>query len=286
MADTIFELGLFGEGGGADGAAGAEGAAGAQAGPDEAQQGEDAERRAAFDEMIAANKDLYEERFQQQLDRRMKGANRQAEALRGQVSRYERLAQSLAARYGVDPGNLDGLEQAVAGDQSWLEEQAAKNGLTVEQQKHVNALEAENRRFKAVQEQAEAQANSDRVLADWQSQAEALKQEFPEFDLDEEVRNNPEFVALIVNDRHPAKLRNAYISTHFDDIVGGAMQYAVQRTAGKVAASVRANGAMPVEGAGRGGAAAKTTLDPNNLTKEQCDELERRARRGERITVR
>jgi len=280
--DVAFDLTIFegeGEGGGA--VAGADGqAAGAQAGAENAQGGEDAERRAAFEEMLAANKDLYEERLKSQLDRRMRGANAEREQLRGNLSRYDALAQALGARYGVDPTDIGQLEQAVNGDQSWLEEQAARNGLTVEQQKHQNALEAENQRYKAAQKAAQDQANWNRRAAQLQAQIDETKQVYPQFDYDQELLND-DFVQMVKGN---VPVRLAYQVVHQDELMSGAMQYAVQRTAGRVADSVRANGLRPTEGAGRGSAPAGVKTDISKLTREQCEELERRAMRGERVT--
>ena len=80
-------------------------------------------------------------------------------------------------------------------------------------------------------------------------------------------------------------MKLAYETIHHDEIVGGSMQYAVQRTEKRVIDSVRANGLRAVEGAGANTAAATYTTDINKLTKQQCEDMERRAMRGERITL-
>lgn len=281
MIEVFFELQIFaGEGGGAEGAGNAEGqAAGMQA--ENAGQAEDAARREAFEKAIADNKDLYEERLKAQLDRRMKGAQRDMDLLKGQNARYNGLAQAIAQRYGIDATDMDGLEKAVREDQSWLEEQAARNGLTVEQQKHINDLEARNKEFEAARKAAERQARRDSALAQWTAEAEDLKGVYPEFDLDSEL-DNPDFAKLLGSG---VAMRTAYEVCHHDELVTSAMQYAVQRTAGAVANSVRANGLRPVEGAGGNIAPASMTMDVNKMTREQREELKRRALRGERITL-
>ncbi len=297
--DVVFELQIFAEGGG-DGAGsnpsgpsgqlpykGSQGAqaadgqtAGAQA--DDGQAEEDKARRAAFEEVLAANKDLYEERLKAQLDRRMRSSQRDMDLLKGQNARFNGLAQAIAQRYGINANDMDGLEKAIREDQSWIEEQAAKNGLTVEQQRHMNELEAKNREFEAARAAAERQAQKDATLAKWQTEADALKQTYEDFDLDTEVAN-PDFARLLGSG---VAMQTAYEVVHHDELISGAMKYAVNRTANAVAANVRANGLRPTEGAGRGGAPSSMNLDVHKLSKEQRADIVRRVERGERITLR
>lgn len=286
--DVVFELQIFAEGGG-DGA-GSAGAAGAQAADgqtagaqaDDGQAEEDKARRAAFEEVLAANKDLYEERLKQQLDRRMRSSQRDMDLLKGQNARFNGLAQAIAQRYGINANDMDGLEKAIREDQSWIEEQAARNGLTVEQQKHIFELEAKNKEFEEARERAEKQARTEAVLSQWQKESDELKLVYPDFDFDTEQKN-PDFCYLI---GRGMTLRKAYEAVHLDELVTGAMEYAVNRTANAVAANVRANGLRPTEGAGRGGAPSSMNLDVHKLSKEQRADIVRRVERGERITLR
>lgn len=279
-SERLFDLTIFageggGEGGGADGAA-----AGAQAGADaEAAAAQDAARREAFETSFNEYKDLYQEKLQKQLSQRMKSHDRESAALKTENQRYQALAQSLANRYGVDPADLEGITKAVDDDSSWLEEMAAKNGLTVEQQRHMNQLTADNARMMAERAEAERQRQADATLAAWRQEAEAVKQTFPDFDLDAEAQN-PDFARLLQSN---VPMQTAYQVVHMDELMQSGMQYAVQRTASNMAANIRANGLRPTEGAGKGTAPTKIALDVNKLTKEQRAELIKRAERGEEI---
>lgn len=280
--EILFDLQLFGEGdgGGSDGGAAAQGAeAGLQTdngAADEAQA-----RTDEFEAYISEHKDLYEAKLKQQLDRRMKGATRDIDALKGQNARYDALAQAIAQRYGKDANDLAALEQAVREDESWIEEQAARNGLTKEQQKHWNAIEAENARFKAAREEAERMAQRDATLQRWQAEADQLKQIYHEFDLDEEV-NNPEFASLVGKG---VAMQTAYEVVHKDELLTNAISYANNRAKTAIAASVRANGMRPTEGAGGNSAPSSMKLDVEKMTKEQRQEVIRRVMSGERITL-
>lgn len=276
----LFALNIFdGEGAGA---ADAEGAA-AQGNQTDAGKGDDetVRRRAEFDEYIKANKDLYGERFERELGRRMKGVTGERDRLKGDNERYARMAETLTLKYGTAAGDMDALEAAINNDKAALEEQAAEAGLTPEQLMNMRRLEAENSRFKAAAEAQEREAERERILQKWNEEAEAIKAVYEGFDLETEAQN-PDFTQLL-GAGVPMKL--AYETIHHDEIVGGSMQYAVQRTEKRVIDSVRANGLRAVEGAGANTAAATYTTDINKLTKQQCEDMERRAMRGERITL-
>ncbi len=259
---------------------GAEGAEGGQT-DTEQQSDENGRRRAEFDEYIKANKDLYGERFERELGRRMKGVTGERDRLKGDNERYARMAETLTLKYGTAAGDMDALEAAINNDKAALEEQAAEAGLTPEQLMNMRRLEAENSRFKAAAEAQEREAERERVLQKWNEEAEAIKAVYEGFDLETEAQN-PDFTQLL-GAGVPMKL--AYETIHHDEIVGGSMQYAVQRTEKRVIDSVRANGLRAVEGAGANTAAATYTTDINKLTKQQCEDMERRAMRGERITL-
>ena len=259
---------------------GAEGAEGGQTGAEQ-QSDENGRRRAEFDEYIKANKDLYGERFERELGRRRKGVTGERDRLKGDNERYARMAETLTLKYGTAAGDMDALEAAINDDKAALEEQAAEAGLTPEQLMNMRRLEAENSRFKAAAEAQEREAERERVLQKWNEEAEAIKAVYEGFDLETEAQN-PDFTQLL-GAGVPMKL--AYETIHHDEIVGGSMQYAVQRTEKRVIDSVRANGLRAVEGAGANTAAATYTTDINKLTKQQCEDMERRAMRGERITL-
>ena len=278
----MFDLRLFdGEGGGAaTAAAGAAEASGAGSVTDQAQ-GEAQDRQKAFDDFIKQHKDLYDARVKDQITRRMKASDAEKSTMRASLDRHNTLIAKLSEKYGVDATDLDGIEKAMDSDTSYIEEEAASRGLTVEQLRHMRAIEAENKRFKAAAEAQQAQMQRDSVLAKWNEQAEQLKAVYPDFDLETEAAN-ADFAQLLGNG---VDMRLAYEVIHRDELTEQSMRYAVQRTEKRVADSVRANGRRPAEGAGKGGAAAAIETDVSKMTKQQMEDLERRARRGERITL-
>ena len=129
-------------------------------------------------------------------------------------------------------------------------------------------------------DEAPIRASFRRLLAE----GEHLRQLYPGLDLGAELAN-PRFAALLASLERtgaPEPLRMAYEATHHDQILGGVVRYAVERTAAQIAEGVRSGALRPAENGGT--AASDTRLDPGNLTADQRRDIRQRVMRGERIT--
>lgn len=299
MSDTFFDLQLFGEGdeaagsieGSTDGVATvtaenpttegmAAGGEGEQAAP---AQGEEAPVE-TWDELIAGKyKKEYNKAVKSAVEKRFKNQR----DLQGQIDSIDPMIRALAQRYGVAP-NADGsipigaLTSAVMDDNSMYEQEAFQRGMSVNDLKQLKRLEAENAQLKRSNEQASEQREWEAL----KQQGETLKQVYPDFDLDMEMQN-PQFGRLLATMQRsgfPDAVRTAYEAVHRDEIMGGAMQYAVKQTEQKISNSIQSGMRRPSEnGTQHQSAASAATFDPSKLTKAQIDDLKRRAERGERI---
>lgn len=316
MMHEIFGLQFFaggGGGGGAGGGAGSGAAGGAGAGapaaagtaaeaeslenvqygkqPEQAQNdpirpekaAEPTDRKKAFEALIKGEyKDEFAERTQQIINDRFK----QTKTLETRMQQLDPVLQMLAEKYGVDdPSNVEAISKAIQDDDSYYEDEADEKGLSVAQLKEFKRMERENAEFKRMAEEHDRQQHADMIYQQWIDQSEQVKQIYGDFDLREEI-GNPEtgerFMGLL---RNGIDVKTAYEVLHKDDIIGGAMQYAVQRTEKRVADTIRARGMRPQEnGAGGNATAMIHKSDVNSLTKRDRDEIARRVRRGERIT--
>lgn len=319
--ETMFNLQLFGEGGGAAGGEGAgAGAADGVAGnpattgksgkaarnpladvqygkapeAEEAQQqGEVAQKESAqqaavdpdkaFEQLIKGEyKDAFAKRTQRIIDDRFK----HAKGLEAQVQQMEPMLQMLAERYGLeDPKDLKAIMKAMEDDDGYYEEEAMRRDMSVAQLKQMKQMERENAQFKRAQAEQERQQNADRIYQGWLQQSEQVKQAYGNFDLRSEI-GNPEtgerFMGLL---RSGIDVKTAYEVIHKDDIIGGAMAYTAQQTEKRVTDSIRARGMRPTENGSSGNAAAVVRkADVNTLTRKDRDEIARRVMRGEKIS--
>jgi hypothetical protein len=235
------------------------------------------DRKARFEEMIKGEfKDLYDERMQNTLSKRLKGLNETAE-------KYNSLSPTLellAKKYGIkDSSDIEALNKAISDDDSYFEDEAMEKGISVEQLKEIRKMERENAELKRQMQEQEQHENANRLYAAWMDQAENARQTYPSFDLKSEMAN-PRFVDLL---RSNIDVKTAYEVIHKDEIIPAAMQFAAQQVEQKVANKIKAGGARPSENGMSSQSAAVVKSDVSQLSKEDRAEIIRRVQRGERI---
>lgn len=240
-----------------------------------AQKPED--KQTAFEKLIREEyKEQFAARTQAIIDKRFKESKR----LEEQLGEAKPILDMLAQKYGVAPGDLKRLTAAIEEDDSYYEDEATRKGLTVEQLKEMKRMERENETLRRSVMEKERREEAERVYADWVRQGDELKAVYPAFDLQAECQND-QFIGLL---RSNIDVRTAYEVVHRDEILGGAMQYAVQQASQKIVNGIRAKGSRPTENGVDSGSAAIVKSDVNALTRKDRDEIERRVMRGERIS--
>ena len=234
----------------------------------------------SFDELIKGEyKNDFDAKVQDILGKRFKSAKASEEKL----AKLAPMLEQLAGRYGVAVGNdgsvdVDALGKALDADDTWMEQQAAERGMSLETYKTINKLETEAKRRErqdaAALEEQQRRAAFDKLVA----QAEQARSIYPGFNLEQEI-NNPAFMRLT---SVGVDAKTAYEVIHKDEILAGGMQYAAQTAAQRVADAVQAGQRRPTENGLGGSAPAKTRItDPTKLTKAQRAEIRRRVARGD-----
>lgn len=285
----------------AEGGAGAAGASGASAGGAAAGAGTGApdavgneksagtaspqpgpDKLSLFRGMITGEyKDEFGQEMQRIIDKRFAKAKQTEASLKA----VQPLIGMLAEKYGVKPEDVAGLSKAIEADRSFWEEDAAKAGMSVEQYKKYKQLERENQQLLADKRAAASHDAEQEAIAQLNAEVEDAKKIYPGLDLEAEL-NDP------VNGANFAKLLNSGIDVktcyqviHNDEIMMGAMQYAGQKAAEQVAASVQANRNRPPENGGSNTGAVSGTPDAEHMTKAERRALAARARAGERVVL-
>ena len=234
------------------------------------------DRNAKYEAFIKEHKDLDDARIQNIVQKRLKNSKET-------VEKYEALAPTLeilAKKYGVDASDTVALNKAIEEDDSYFEEEALEKGITVEQLKEIRKMERENAELKRQMEEQSRKENAAKTYAQWMEQAEATKSVYPSFNLEAEMQN-PQFRSLL---RSNIDVRTAYEVIHKDDIIAGAMQFAVKTAEQKTTNKIIANGARPTENGNSSQGAAQSKSDVSLLTKADRAEVMRRVARGEKIS--
>lgn len=223
----------------------------------------------------------YKEEFQNQTQGIINKRFREMKTLQEQNGQLSKLAEKLADRYGVSAGDTEGLLKAIDADSGFLREQADRAGMTVEQYREQQSLRRENAHYRQQQEALERERGIQEQVNKWHQEAEQVKEIYPDFDLEKEFRESKDFTDLI---KSGIPVQKAYEVAHFDQLVGGALQYATKKAAEATANNIRNRAERPEEGASKGGPAVTVKSDVHKLTRKDREEIARRVAAGEHIT--
>lgn len=253
------------------------------------------ERRRAYRELMDGEyKDLYQEDTQGLINRRFK----ETKDLRETNTKQKAVLDILAQRYGIADGDVTKIQEAIEKDDDMWSEMAAEAGFEdvakyrdyVKLQNETKALRAAEAERREAEERAQRAVQQQRFVAEktakWNAEAEALKAQYPEFDISREHTNKEFMSALTFYDRAQVQnpVERAYKATHHDEIVSGAVEKARAQTEKNVVDNIRAKGKRPIENGVQNNSSFKAGIDWGNLSKSQRAELLRRAERGEIIT--
>ena len=241
------------------------------------------QRKADFESLIKGDyKDLFDGRVQSIINARFK----ETKNLEARVKSVDNLMQALSGKYGVSANDSEALMKAINEDNSYFEDEADKRGLTVEQLKTMRKMQAENDQLRKMMEQRQHEEFKTQLFTKWERESEQCGQSYPGFDFQRET-TNPEtgerFMSLL--DRG-IDIKTAYEVIHKDELLGGAIQYAVAETQKRTVDSIRARGMRPGENGASGNAPAQVIKnDPSKWTRADREEISRRVQRGERIEL-
>lgn len=195
-----------------------------------------------------------------------------------------RILNALGQKYGTAPGDYEALAAAVEGgvvkDDAYYEDMAMKKGISVQLAKEMDALESENAKHRAAEQQRAEAAKMEAIQQEWDAAAERIRAEDPGFDIKTALAD-PDFAQML---KLGVKMEDAYKARYFDDIMARRTTQTAKTVEKGVEARIRQRGARPSENGTNPGGAAVLKTDVSKLTSAQCEELERRAMRGQIIT--
>lgn len=229
-------------------------------------------RKAEFQRLI---REVYPEEYKEHNQKIIQNRLKSSKAAEEQLAALGPALQLLHRQYGTQ--DTASLVQAITGDDHWYEAEAQKRGMDTQtfrlfdqQEQTINAM----RQQQAMQEQA-------RQVMKWRDEENAVRELYPDFNLDDEIENDKEFYELL---KRGVSVRHAYETLHLDEIMGQTVAGAVQRTAQRTLDTIRANGMRPQENGAGKTPAKPVKLTVSQLTPQQMRDIERRLARGEVIT--
>lgn len=257
----------------------------------EGGQGEEAkkqspeERRKAFGQLMSGEyRAEAEEMMQQAVALAVKNLEASPE--------MRALLEAIGEKYGTDATDLAALTEAVRNgqvkDDAYFERLAMEKGISVKTAREMDKLETQNKRLTAqqaaaqqMQREAEQRARIAAIHEEWNREAAALKERYPDFD-QAEVLANPEVEKMM---RAGCSMEAAYRAAYFDRIMAQQTEATARQVENGVTERIRQRGARPGENGTRPGGAVQTHLDVSSMSRKDREALEKRVLRGEIITL-
>lgn len=243
----------------------------AEAGPDgpsieerweEAKKGE-------FAEMYGRDvQNAIKDRFKNQAD-----ANEKINAL-------EPMLKVLRERAGV--ATNEDLIKHVMDDDSLYEEAASEAGMTIPAYKQFLQMKQERDAMQAKEQQDQKRIMIENHFRDLVQQGEELKKRFPNFNLQEELKN-PNFFRM-TQPGVGLRVEDAYFAVHHKELAPQMMAYGMQRAKTQMGQTLQAQQKRPQEGAMRqqGQAAEVMKLDPARMTRQERERIKQEIRLNKR----
>lgn len=202
------------------------------------------------------------------------------------------LLEAIGEKYGTDATDLAALTEAVRNgqvkDDAYFERLAMEKGISVKTAREMDKLETQNKRLTAqqaaaqqMQREAEQRARIAAIHEEWDREAAALKERYPDFD-QAEVLANPEVEKMM---RAGCSMEAAYRAAYFDRIMAQQTEATARQVENGVTERIRQRGARPGENGTRPGGAVQTHLDVSSMSRKDREALEKRVLRGEIITL-
>ena len=209
---------------------------------------------------------------------RFKNAQDQQE----QLDRLEPMLAVLRERAGVESN--DDLIAQVLDDDSLYEEAANEAGMTTEAYKEFAKAQAQIEQYQQAEAEREENQRIYNHFGYLQQQAEAMRQMYPDFNLEKELQN-PQFLRLTSPDVN-ISVEDAYYAVHHKELAPQMMAYGMQRARTQMGQTLQAQRTRPVEGAmsAQGQPAAEVKIDPRHMTRAEREEIKRQVRLGRRVS--
>lgn len=229
-----------------------------------------------FEQMIKGQyKDQFQDKVQSILDRRFKAMNEQQE----QMEAYKSVIDPLMDVYGTK--DMAEIRKAILRDNGKVEQLADEAGMSVDQYLAYQETMRQNQLYQEAERDRLEQEESDRIYDEWMRQAEEMKADYPDFDIEAEAEN-PAFLELIKNPE--IDIRTAYEALHLKEILQGTASHVAEAVRNATTSTIAARGRRPVENGVRQQPGIVRKTDASKLSKADRAEIAKRVARGETIS--
>lgn len=215
----------------------------------------------------------FSDKAQGMFDKRFK----ESKGLQAKFEMMTPLIETLSEKYGTDKNDIEGLVKAFNADGDIYEALGEKHGMSGQQYKAMMEVNRTAARERELRMEIEARIRTQEAAKKIQAESEALRQTYPEFDLQGTLAN-PQVREML---KSGVSLKAAYEAANIDKII----QQKTMQTEKKVVENIQARSERPVEGGATSQHGAVAQNLATKLTKQERERLAQRAIRGEKITL-
>lgn len=189
----------------------------------------------------------------------------------------------VANKYGVDPDDenfLEVLNQKIEADDSYYEKYAMEHDISAEEARKIVTMERKVAQLESQKAEQAKQEQMRQQIMVLRQNAERTKSQFPNFDLETEMRDERFRRLCAVNNGDTTA---AYMACHWNEILPATVQMASQRVKEQTAQAVAANKARPAENGLSSNASSVVSQDFKGMSlkdlRAYADEQRRKQRR-------
>ena len=227
--------------------------------------------------------DDYKEEHKAYMDKTIGDRLKKYKGIEETLGKHKELLDIVASKYGVNPDDenyLQVLQQKIDEDDSYYENYAMEHDISTEEARRIVTMERKVAQIDAQKEQEAKQEQMRQHIMLLRQNAEKTKAQFPEFDLDTEMKDEKFRRLCAVNNGDTTA---AYMACHWNDVITNQVQRASQRIQSQTAQAVASNKARPIENGLSSSAPSVVQQDFSKMNLQQLRkyaEQERRKQAG------
>lgn len=240
-----------------------------------------ATEKSSYEDLIKS--DDYKDEHKAYMDKVIGDRLKRYKSLEEDYEKAKATLDIVAGKYGVSPDEanyLEVLSQKIEADDSYYERYAQEHDITPQEARKAVTMERKLAQYEAEREAQAKQEQARRFVLHLRQNAEKTRAQFPQFDLDTEMKDE-KFRRLCMTNNGDTTA--AYMACHWKDILPAATQMVSMQAQQQAARAVAANKARPIENGMAPKAPSVVQQDFKNMSLSElrayADEQRRKARR-------
>lgn len=242
--------------------------------------------KVSFDELINGDyKDDFKKATSDLIRKRVKPMQSKIDKFNASQETLKPMMLALANKYQLDPEDPEfnqKVSEAVVKDRDLYEARAMEAGMDTETFMKLEEMEVSNQLQNAQLKAIEEEQHMKEQYARHAQEAEKLKETYPDFDLITEIKENQEFAYLI---DLGVPVENAFHAVHWEELQAREAKAIANVASKQVVQNVMANKQRPQENGLQQQPGNQIGTRIKSLSREELDELNAKALRGEDVDL-